>query len=162
MEFDIVVEIPQGSRNKYEMDHELGRIRRDRMLFTSARYPADYGYIDGTLGRDGDPLDALLLTGEPLFPGTWVRARAIGMFRMSDEHGEDDKVLCVPASDPRDAHLKDLADVPEHDLREIQHFFEVYKNLEPGKSVEGTDWAGRAAAEAEITASRARATTPAH
>jgi inorganic pyrophosphatase len=157
MEFDVTIEIPAGSRNKYEMDHARGRIRLDRMLFTATRYPADYGYVDDTLGADGEPLDALVLTGEPIFPGVVIRVRAIGMFRMSDEAGRDDKVLCVPAADPRVAHLRELEDVSEFDRLEIAHFFEVYKDLEPGKSVEGAAWAGRAAAEAEILASRQRA-----
>jgi inorganic pyrophosphatase len=156
VEFDVVVEIPQGSRNKYEMDHRVGRIRLDRLLFTSTRYPADYGYIDGTLGADGEPLDALVLVGERTFPGVLIRCRAIGMFRMTDEQGEDDKVLCVPADDPRYEHLRDLRHLPEFDRMEIQHFFEVYKDLEPGKSVEGATWGDRAAAESEIEASRAR------
>jgi inorganic pyrophosphatase len=157
MEFDVLVEIPQGSRNKYEMDHAIGRIRLDRMLFTSTRYPADYGYIEGTLGLDGDPLDALVLSGEPAFPGVLVRCRAIGMFRMTDERGEDDKILCVAARDPRTDRFQELVDVPRYDRMEIQHFFEVYKELEPGKSVEGARWDGRAAAEAEVEASRGRA-----
>ncbi|MGK5643129.1 inorganic diphosphatase [Streptomyces sp. URMC 126] len=157
MDFDVVVEIPQGSRNKYEMDHRRGRIRLDRLLFTSTRYPADYGYVDGTLGADGQPLDALVLAGDPTFPGVVIRCRAIGMFRMRDEQGEDDKVLCVPATDPRHEHLRDLRHLPEYDRLEIQHFFEVYKELEPGKSVDNACWADRAAAEAEILASRARA-----
>ncbi|GAA0412177.1 inorganic diphosphatase [Streptomyces luteireticuli] len=159
MDFDVVVEIPQGSRNKYEMDHALGRIRLDRLLFTSTRYPADYGYIDGTLGADGEPLDALVLSGEATFPGVVIRCRAIGMFRMRDEAGEDAKVLCVPAGDPRHEHLRDLRHLPQFDRLEIQHFFEVYKELEPGKSVDGACWADRAAAEEEIAASRARART---
>ncbi|WP_413802152.1 inorganic diphosphatase [Streptomyces iranensis] len=158
MEFNVVVEIPQGSRNKYEMDHEAGRIRLDRTLFTSTQYPADYGYIDHTLGRDGDPLDALVLTGEPTFPGCTVQCRAIGMFCMSDEHGPDEKVLCVPAHDPRYAEVQDIGDVSEFDRLEITHFFEVYKDLEPGKSVEGSHWEGREKAYAEIDASRKRAT----
>ncbi|MBT2384713.1 inorganic diphosphatase [Streptomyces sp. ISL-11] len=158
MDFDVVVEIPQGSRNKYEMDHERGRIRLDRLLFTSTRYPADYGYIEGTLGADGEPLDALVLAGEPTFPGVVIRCRAIGMYRMRDEQGADDKVLCVPSSDPRHEHLRDLRHVPEYDRLEIQHFFEVYKELEPGKSVDDdAGWADRTAAETEIAASRERA-----
>ncbi|MGW1074676.1 inorganic diphosphatase [Streptomyces sp. NPDC002537] len=158
MDFDVVVEIPQGSRNKYEMDHERGRIRLDRLLFTSTRYPADYGFVEGTLGADGEPLDALVLAGEPTFPGVVIGCRAIGMYRMRDEQGEDDKVLCVPATDPRHEHLRDLRHLPEYDRLEIQHFFEVYKELEPGKSVDsGACWADRAAAEAEITASLERA-----
>ncbi|MBS2964393.1 inorganic diphosphatase [Actinocrinis puniceicyclus] len=150
MQVDVVVEIPAGSRNKYEMDHARGRIRLDRMLFTSTRYPADYGYLEGTLAPDGDPLDALVLTGEPSFPGVLICARPIGMFRMRDERGQDDKVLCVPAGDPRQARLRDVEDLPAFDRMEIQHFFQVYKDLEPGKSVETACWAGRAAAEAEI------------
>ncbi|MGY1914787.1 inorganic diphosphatase [Blastococcus sp. HT6-30] len=157
MQFDVTVEIPKGQRNKYELDHETGRIRLDRMLFTSTRYPADYGYIENTLGMDSDPLDALVILEEPTFPGCLVTCRAIGMFRMTDEAGGDDKVLCVPATDPRVAHLKEIEDVSEFDRLEIQHFFETYKDLEPGKSVEGAEWVGRAAAEAEILASIERA-----
>ena len=158
MEFEVVVEIPQGHRNKYEMDHETGRIRLDRMLFTSTRYPADYGFIECTLAADGDPLDALVLLDEPTFPGCVISCRAIGMFRMRDEKGLDDKVLCVPATDPRWEHLQDIYDVPEFDRLEIQHFFEVYKELEPGKMVQGAAWADRAAAEAEVDNSRKQAT----
>jgi inorganic pyrophosphatase len=151
LEFDVLIEIPKGSRNKYEVDHETGRIRLDRVLFTSTQYPADYGYIENTLGEDGDPLDALVLIhGSPLFPGVLVTCRAIGMFRMTDEKGGDDKVLCVPAHDPRLEHLRDIHHVPEFDRLEIQHFFEVYKDLEPGKSVEGASWVGRTEAEVEI------------
>ena len=154
MEFDVLIEIPKGNRNKYEVDHETGRIRLDRMLFTSTRYPADYGFIENTLGQDGDPLDALVLLEEPTFPGCLIKCRAIGMFRMTDEAGGDDKVLCVPATDPRWEHLRDIHHVSEFDRLEIQHFFEVYKDLEPGKSVEGATWVGRAEAEAEILGRR--------
>jgi inorganic pyrophosphatase len=157
VEFDVTIEIPMGQRNKYEVDHATGRIRLDRMLFTSTRYPHDYGFIEGTLGEDGDPLDALVLLDEPTFPGCLIRCRAIGMFRMRDEAGGDDKVLCIPAGDPRMADVQDLEDVSEFDRLEIQHFFEVYKDLEPGKSVEGATWTQRAEAEAEIEASRQRA-----
>ena len=100
LEFDVLVEIPKGQRNKYEVDHETGRIRLDRTLFTSTQYPADYGYIEDTLGQDGDPLDALVLLQEPTFPGCLIKCRAIGMFRMTDEAGGDDKVLCVPGHRP--------------------------------------------------------------
>ncbi len=157
MEFDVTIEIPKGQRNKYEVDHATGRIRLDRMLFTSTRYPHDYGFIDGTLGEDGDPLDALVLLEEPTFPGCLIRCRAIGMFRMRDEAGGDDKVLCIPAGDPRKDHIQDLKDISEFDVLEIQHFFETYKDLEPGKSVEGATWTGRSEAEEEIEASRRRA-----
>ena len=154
VQFDVTVEIPKGQRNKYELDHATGRIRLDRMLFTSTRYPADYGYIENTLGMDGDPLDALVLLEEPTFPGCLITCRALGMFRMTDEAGGDDKVLCVPATDPRMAHLTDINDVSEFDRLEIQHFFETYKDLEPGKSVEGAEWVGREEAEEEIVNSR--------
>jgi inorganic pyrophosphatase len=150
VQFDVTIEIPKGQRNKYELDHATGRIRLDRMLFTSTRYPADYGFIENTLGLDGDPLDALVLLEEPTFPGCLITCRALGMFRMTDEAGGDDKVLCVPATDPRMAHLTDISDVSEFDRLEIQHFFETYKDLEPGKSVEGAEWVGRAEAEEEI------------
>ena len=143
MEFDVLVEIPKGERNKYEVDHESGRIRLDRTLFTSTAYPADYGFIEDTLGQDGDPLDALVILQQPTFPGCLIRCRAIGMFRMKDEAGGDDKVLCVPSHDPRLEHLRDINHVSKFDRLEIQHFFEVYKDLEPGKSVEGANWVGR-------------------
>ncbi len=162
MDFDVTIEIPKGQRNKYEMDHLTGRIRLDRMLFTSTRYPHDYGFVEDTLGEDGDPLDALVILEEPTFPGCLIRCRAIGMFHMRDEKGGDDKVLCVPAGDPRDAHIQDLPDVSEFDLLEIQHFFETYKDLEPGKSVEGAHWATKADAEAEIIASRQRLAASQH
>jgi inorganic pyrophosphatase len=156
VEFDVVIEIPKGQRNKYEMDHDSGRIRLDRMLFTSTRYPADYGFVEHTLAEDGDPIDALVLLEEPTFPGCLIRCRAIGMFRMRDEKGRDDKVLCVPATDPRMTHLSDINDVPEFDQLEIQHFFEVYKALEPGKEVDAARWVDRQAAEDEIEACRKR------
>jgi inorganic pyrophosphatase len=156
VEFDVTIEIPKGERNKYEMDHETGRIRLDRTLFTATQYPADYGFVENTLGEDGDPLDALVLVLEPTFPGCLIKARAIGMFRMTDEKGGDDKVLCVPAVDPRTEHLRDIHHLPEFDRLEIQHFFEVYKDLEPGKSVEGATWVGRVEAEAEIRRSYQR------
>ena len=156
MEFDVTIEIPKGHRNKYEVDHVTGRIRLDRMLFTSTRYPDDYGFIEGTLGEDGDPLDALVLLEEPTFPGCLIRCRALGMFRMRDEAGGDDKVLCVPMGDQRAAWRQDIDDVSDFHRLEIQHFFEVYKDLEPGKSVEGAEWVGRTEAEAEVVASFAR------
>ncbi|TDT29926.1 inorganic diphosphatase [Naumannella halotolerans] len=155
--FDVTVEIPKGHKNKYELDHETGRIRLDRTLFTSTQYPSDYGFIEGTLGEDGDPLDALVLLPEPTFPGCLIECRAIGMFQMTDEAGGDDKVLCVPVADIRRHHLQELEDVPDLSLREIEHFFSVYKDLEPGKSVEGASFAGRKEAEEEIRASFERA-----
>ena len=162
MDFEVTIEIPKGNRNKYEVDHQTGRIRLDRTLFTATQYPADYGYVEETLGEDGDPLDALVLIQEPTFPGCLITARAIGMFRMRDEKGGDDKVICVPSDDPRQEHLRDIHHVAEFYKLEIQHFFEVYKDLEPGKSVEGATWVGRAEAEAEIKQSYERLKTQGH
>ena len=156
MYFDVTIEIPKGQRNKYEMDHRTGRIRLDRMLFTATRYPADYGFVEDTLGEDGDPLDVLVVLDEPTFPGCLIHCRAVGMFRMTDEKGGDDKVLAVPADDPR-VVASELEDIPPHFLLEIQHFFSTYKDLEPGKSVEGASWVGRLEAEAEIQRSWKRA-----
>jgi inorganic pyrophosphatase len=156
VDVEVIIEIPKGQRNKYEMDHATGRIRLDRMLFTSTRYPADYGFIEDTLADDGDPLDVLVLLEEPTFPGCLITCRVIGMFRMRDEKGADEKVLSVPASDPRMSHLQDIGDVPEFEQLEIQHFFQVYKALEPGKSVQAEAWADRSAAEAEVEACRKR------
>ena len=162
MEFDVLIEIPRGSRNKYEVDHATGRIRLDRTLFTATQYPADYGFVENTLGEDGDPLDALVLVQEPTFPGCLIRCRAVGMFHMRDEKGGDDKVLCIPSGDVRSAHIRDLDDISKFDLLEIQHFFETYKDLEPGKSVEDARWCPRAEAESEIEASRRRLATEGH
>src|SRR5579863_7217269 len=120
------------------------------MLFTSTRYPSDYGFIEDTLADDGDPLDALVLLEEPTFPGCLIKCRPIGMFRMRDEKGPDDKILCVPATDPRMEWLREIGELSEFERLEIQHFFEVYKDLEPGKMVEGAGWASRAEAEAGI------------
>src|SRR4028119_1897028 len=109
MQFDVTVEIPKGQRNKYEVDHESKRIRLDRTLFTATQYPADYGFVEDTLGQDGDPLDALVLLAEPTFPGCLIRCRAIGMYRMTDEAGGDDKVLGVPGGGPRQEQRRDCA-----------------------------------------------------
>jgi inorganic pyrophosphatase len=154
-ELTVVVEIPKGSRNKYEMDHETGAIFLDRMLFTSMQYPADYGFIEHTLGGDGDPLDALVFVGEPTFPGCHIRVRPIGLFRMTDEKGDDKKILCVPPRDPVWSHVADLADLPMPLLNEIEHFFQVYKNLE-GKKVSTEGFEDRASAEHVIEEARAR------
>jgi len=108
MIFDVIIEIPAGSRNKYEVDHVTGEIRLDRMLFTSTRYPYDYGFVKNTLSLDGDPLDALVMLDEPTFPGCVVSVRAIGMFNMTDEAGGDDKLLCVAAGDIRKSSLQDI------------------------------------------------------
>jgi inorganic pyrophosphatase len=156
MIFDVVIEIPAGSRNKYEIDHNSGKIRLDRMLFTSTRYPYDYGFVENTLSLDGDPLDALVMLDEPTFPGCVVSCRVIGMLRMTDEKGGDDKLLCVAAGDIRKDYLTDISDLPTFELEEIKHFFEVYKSLEPNKSVHGGDWVNQGAAEDEINNSYAR------
>ncbi|MET9202588.1 inorganic diphosphatase [Gordonia sp. NPDC003585] len=147
MEFDVTIEIPKGGRNKYEVDHETGKVYLDRYLYTSMGYPADYGYIDNTLGEDGDPLDAMVLLPESVFPGIIVRARIVGMYTMTDEAGGDDKLLCVPAGDVRWDHIQDINDVSEYELGPISHFFEHYKDLEPGKEVQPGGWVGRAEAE---------------
>jgi inorganic pyrophosphatase len=141
----VVVEIPKGSRNKYEVDHLSGEIYLDRMLFTSMQYPADYGFIDGTLGSDGDPLDALVFVGEPTFPGCRIRVRPVGLFRMQDEKGEDEKILCVPLRDPLWSQVEDLQGLPTPLLNEIEHFFQVYKDLEGHKvATEGYEDRGSA------------------
>ena len=155
MEFEALVEVPKGSRNKYEYDHRTGRIHLDRELFTATRYPADYGFVLDTLAEDGDPVDVLILLNEPTFPGCYINCRPLGVFRMRDEKGPDAKVLAVPAGDTRISY-RELGDLPEHLLLEISHFFQVYKELEPGKSVKIEGWADRLAAEGEIDAGRKR------
>jgi inorganic pyrophosphatase len=148
--FDVTIEIPKGQRNKYEVDHVTGRVKLDRYLYTSFGYPADYGYIEDTLGEDGDPLDAMVLLPESVYPGVIVEARPVGMFKMVDEAGGDDKVLCVPAGDPRWDHVQDISDVSQFELDAIKHFFVHYKDLEPNKHVTGADWVGREEAEKVI------------
>lgn len=156
MQFDVTIEIPKGQRNKYEVDHKTGRLRLDRYLYTPMGYPADYGFIEDTLGEDGDPLDAMVLLPQSVFPGVLIEVRPVAMFQMVDEAGGDDKVLCVPAGDHRWDHIHDLDDVPAYELEAIKHFFVHYKALEPGKHVEAADWVGRAAAEAEVERSLQR------
>jgi inorganic pyrophosphatase len=142
----VVVEIPTGSRNKYEMDQRTGQIVLDRMLFTAVRYPADYGFIADTLAEDGDPLDALVLVGEPTFPGCRIRARPVGLFKMWDEKGPDEKIICVPLRDPMWSHVAELDDLPAALRAEIEHFFAIYKDLEAKKTgTEGFDGRGSAA-----------------
>jgi inorganic pyrophosphatase len=151
----VFVEIPSGSRNKYEWDTELGAIVLDRRLFTSMSYPADYGYIEGTLAEDGDPLDALVLVTEPTFPGCRVRVRIVGVFHMTDEKGPDEKVLCVPIKDPAWSRVTDIHDVPPELRNEIEHFFQVYKDLERHKT-ETRGFGNRAEAVQKIANARAR------
>ena len=137
---NVMVEIPKGSRNKYEFDKKTQRIVFDRMLFSAVHYPSDYGFIPDTLALDGDPLDALVLVTEPTFPGCMISARPVGLFKMTDEKGEDDKILCIPVRDPLWNHIHELDQVPPHLLLEIEHFFNVYKDLEKKKvSVQGWD-----------------------
>ena len=153
---EVVVEIPKGSRNKYEIDHDTGAIWLDRHLFTATSYPADYGFVPDTLAEDGDPIDVLVLLDEPTVPGCHIWSRPIGVFWMEDEKGPDAKVLAVPANDPRWTSVTDLPDIPDYRLAEISHFFEVYKALEPAKSTTVGRWDDRKAAIAEIEAARRR------
>jgi inorganic pyrophosphatase len=153
----VFVEIPSGSRNKYEWDEELGGIALDRRLFTSMTYPADYGFLEGTLALDGDPLDAMVLVGEPTFPGCRIRVRVVGVFHMSDEKGQDEKLICVPLRDPQWSVVTDIHDVPPQLRNEIEHFFQVYKDLE-GKKTETRGFGNRTDALGVVEDARARAT----
>jgi inorganic pyrophosphatase len=153
--FEAVIEIPRGSRNKYEIDHQTGRVHLDRVLYTPFVYPVDYGYFDKTLGGDGDPLDALVLLEFPVFPGVVVNVRAVGVLPMEDDGGMDEKILCVPAKDKRWEHIQDIGDVPQQTKNEIAHFFEHYKDLEPGKWVKLGEWANKAEAERLIAEAKA-------
>jgi inorganic pyrophosphatase len=146
-EYDVVIEIPKGSRNKYEVDHETGRVYLDRVLFTSFVYPTDYGFFENTLGDDGDPLDVLVLLEYPVFPGVGVKVRPVGVLNMSDEAGGDAKIIAVPYKDPRWQHIQDVTDIPEQTRKEIEHFFARYKDLEPGKFVNIEGWGDAAEAE---------------
>jgi inorganic pyrophosphatase len=156
VEFDVTIEIPKGQRNKYEVDHETGRVRLDRYLYTPMVYPADYGYIENTLGSDGDPLDCLVLLPESVFPGVLVEARPVGVLLMSDEAGGDEKIVAVPAGDKRWNHIQDVSDIGEFDRKAIEHFFEHYKDLEPGKWVKVEGWGDRAKAEVLVDEAVAR------
>ena len=146
MAIEVTIEIPKGSRNKYELDHETGKVYLDRYLFTPMAYPLDYGFIDETLADDGDPLDALVIAPEPVLPGVIVKARPLGLFKMTDEAGGDDKLLCV-LDDVRFDHYQDISDVSDFLKDEIEHFFVHYKDLEPNKEVTGSGWGNRAEAE---------------
>lgn len=152
---EIVVEIPRGSRNKYEFDERAGVFRLDRVLSSAVFYNFDYGFIPGTRADDGDHTDALLLIDEPTFPGCHVSARPIGGLEMCDEHGFDFKVLCVAVNDPHNAAIERLDQLDPHRLREIEHFFETYKLLE-NKSVEIAGWRDVERAIEVIAADRAR------
>ena len=130
---DVLIEIPKGSRNKYEYDFEYKKIRYDRMIYSSMHYPADYGFVPETLALDGDPLDVLVLVQEPTFPGCLMEVKPIGVFHMADEKGPDEKLICVPISDPIWNQLNDLSEMNPHLKEEIEHFFQVYKDLEQKK-----------------------------
>ncbi len=142
MELEAIVEIPRGSRNKYEINHHTNAIWLDRMLFTATRYPADYGFFPHTLGDDGDPLDCLIMVDEPTFPGCHMMVRPVAVFWMTDEAGDDAKVITVPSGDPRVEDLQDLEDIPQYLLDEIEHFFKIYKDLEPKKDSSTKGWEG--------------------
>jgi inorganic pyrophosphatase len=159
--YDAIIEIPKGSKNKYEVDHETGRVFLDRVLFTGFVYPTDYGFFENTLGLDGDPVDVLVLLDYPLFPGVGVKVRPIGVFNMTDDGGSDAKVIAVQAKDPRWAWLQDVDDIPEYTRKEIEHFFEHYKDLEPGKWVKTEGWGNAAEAEEIIAAGIAAYVPPA-
>lgn len=145
----VIVEIPKGSRNKFEYGKELGAIKLDRVLFSSLHYPGDYGLIPRTLYDDGDALDVLVMINEPTFPGCIIEARPIGLFRMLDQAVADDKVLAVPASDPIFNDYQNITDIPQHFLKEVAHFFEVYKDLE-GKRAKPIGWEPAEVARNEI------------
>jgi inorganic pyrophosphatase len=140
------IEIPKGSRNKYEWDAELGAIKLDRFLFSSVVYPTDYGFIPETLGGDDDPLDALVCVSAPTFPGCFIPVRAVAVFRMTDDKGEDDKIVCVPFEDPHWSGMEELEDIPDQLRVEIEHFFTIYKQPE-GKEVTIDGWYDRGVAE---------------
>jgi len=142
VEFDVVIEIPKGTRNKYEMDHVTGRIRLDRMLFTATQYPTDYGFIPDTLADDGDPLDILVLMQEPVVPLTIVRARPVGGLKMRDDKGEDDKIVAVAVDDPAFNHYTSIAQLSPHLMIELERFFRDYKVLE-AKTTEVDELYGR-------------------
>jgi inorganic pyrophosphatase len=151
-----VVEIPKGTRNKYEYDPELGGVKFDRLLMSAATYPTDYGYLRDTLGQDGDALDALVCLHEPTFPGCLIPVKPVGMFKMRDEKGVDDKIICVPLHDPYWNHYRELDDLPPLLRAEIEQFFTIYKDLEQGKQVSVEGWCSCQDAIEEIAASRGR------
>lgn len=145
--YDAVIEIPRNSNIKYEVDHGTGRVFLDRILFTPMGYPTNYGFFENTLGEDGDPLDVLVLLDQDLMPGILAKVRPVGVLKMVDEAGGDDKVVAVLAKDPRWSHIQDVADIPEHIKNEIGHFFEHYKDLEKGKWVKIEGWGDAAEAK---------------
>ena len=153
-EVNVVVEIPKGSRNKYEYDAKLGAFKLDRVLYSPFFYPIEYGFMAQTWYEDDDPLDAMIYIRDPTFSGCIIKCRVIGLLRMRDEHGVDDKVLCVPVDDPLFENIKDKDDVPQSLLEEIAHFFKRYKDLEKGKHVEVVGWFGREEAKKAVEKAR--------
>ncbi len=149
---NVVIEIPMGSSVKYEYDKELGVIRVDRFLYTSMVYPFNYGFVPGTMEEDGDPVDVLVITREPLYPGVVIEARPVALLIMEDEEGPDSKVVAVPKEklDPTYANIRDVNDIPEALRNKIKHFFEHYKELEPGKWVRVKEWRGAEEAKRKI------------
>lgn len=150
-----VVEIPRGSRNKYELDKKTGMYRLDRVLYSAVHYPGDYGFFPQSYAEDDDPLDALVMVTVPTFPGCVIDVRPIGLFRMKDRDEMDEKILCVPSNDPLYDDYADIGDVARHFLKEVEHFFSVYKDLE-GARVTPLGWEDAAAARSVITTSMAR------
>ena len=159
-EVNVIIEVPVGGEPiKYEMDKDAGTLVVDRFLYTAMRYPGNYGFIPHTLSNDGDPCDVLVANTRAIVPGAVMSVRPVGVLLMEDEAGGDEKIIAVPSSKltQRYDKVKTYSDLPDITLHQIQHFFEHYKDLEPGKSVEGATWAGREAAEAEIANARKRA-----
>jgi inorganic pyrophosphatase len=159
--YEAVIEIPKGSRVKYEVDHETGKLHLDRVLYTAFGYPTNYGFFENTLGDDGDPLDVLVLLDYELYPTSTVTVRPVGVFNMTDDGGGDAKVVAVIAKDPRWEWLQDVDDIPEFTRKEIEHFFEHYKDLEPGKWVKTEGWENAEAAEAIVAKALAAYQPPA-
>ncbi len=156
LELTCVVEIPKGSRNKYEYDPELGAVKLDRFISASVVYPTDYGFVPETLAEDGDPLDVLVCVSEPTFPGCVVPSKVVGLFKMSDEKGDDPHVLCVPCSDPGWNYIEDVDGLPQLLRSEISHFFAVYKDLDADRHSEVKGWGDRTEALAVVEAARRR------
>ena len=155
-DYPALIEIPKGSRVKYEVDHESGRVFVDRVLYTAFGYPTNYGFFENTLGDDGDPVDVLVLLDYELFPGSGLTVRPVGVFNMTDDGGGDAKVIAVIAKDPRWDWVQDVDDIPEYTRKEIEHFFEHYKDLEPGKWVKTEGWQNAAEAEAIVAKALAK------
>lgn len=161
-ELNMIVEIPRGSRNKYELHKDSGLIRLDRLLYSAVYYPGDYGFVPRTLAADGDPLDLVCMVTEPTFPGCLIEVRPVGLFLMEDEKGIDEKVLVVPCRDPLYEHYRELGDVPPHFLKEMEHFFTIYKDLEDEKRTTIQGWRGREEVAAVVDAAIRRYHPPAH